>query len=324
MKNTFIDIKNFEDFKKNGYLKIPSLIDESDIQELKKYFNTELNHNLENSHYGMYVSLDENDKQVSKAAMKKVQDTLMPKLNNHLKNYKTHLGSYLVKMPNPHSFTYPHQDWLFIDNNNAEDFSCTIWVSLEDLDKDTGTLGFIKGSQKFMNNIIGSPSPEIKTCTMGHEELLLSYLTIEDVKAGDALMFNNKTVHAAFPNISTLNRIAVGIGITPDDASIYHYFLKPKTTNKIYKLKVQTEFFEYYNNDSLRKSYKKNEIPKYTTIEDELNYEPTLFSKEALEQLILENGNVKNNFDTSQLFAQFKNVSFLKKLQYALKYYLNI
>ena len=33
-----------------------------------------------------------------------------------------------------------------------------------------------------------------------HEELLLSYLQVEKVKAGDALLFNNKTIHAAFPN----------------------------------------------------------------------------------------------------------------------------
>ncbi len=162
MINTFKNIDNFNTFKKDGYVKIPAVIDIDDIIELKAYFNDKLNHNIQNSIYGMYVSLDDTNKQASLDAMYKIQNIVTPKLNNHLKNYKTHLGSYLVKMPDPYSFTYPHQDWLFIDNNNKDDFSCTIWISLEDIDKNEGTLGFIKGSHHFLNNIIGSPSPEIK------------------------------------------------------------------------------------------------------------------------------------------------------------------
>jgi|JI6StandDraft_1071083.scaffolds.fasta_scaffold23253_3 hypothetical protein len=324
MINTFKNIDNFNTFKKDGYVKIPAVIDIDDIIELKAYFNDKLNHNIQNSIYGMYVSLDDTNKQASLDAMYKIQNIVTPKLNNHLKNYKTHLGSYLVKMPDPYSFTYPHQDWLFIDNNNKDDFSCTIWISLEDIDKNEGTLGFIKGSHHFLNNIIGSPSPEIKTATMGHEELLLSYLQIEKVKAGDALLFNNKTIHAAFPNNSTLNRIAVGIGITPIESTLYHYFLKPTTTNKIYKLRVAPEFYNTYNNDSLRKLYRQNKTPDFSEIAEEIKYQPTLFSKEELEHIILENGNVKNRYDTSMLFAQFKNMRFIDKIKMALDYYFNI
>lgn len=324
MINTFKDINNYNIFKKDGYVKIPALIDNNDIIELKEYFNKNLNYNLQNSIYGMYVSLDDPNKQASLQAMQTIQNKIVPNLNNHLKNYKTHLGSYLVKMPNPYSFTYPHQDWLFIDNNNKEDFSCTVWISLEDIDKDEGSLGFIKGSQQFVNNIIGLPSPEIKTATMGHEELLLSYLQVEKVKAGDALLFNNKTIHAAFPNNSTINRIAIGIGITPLDSTLYHYFLKPKTTNKIYKLKVEPEFFSNYNNQSLRKLYRQNKLPDFAEITEEIEYQPTLYSKEELENIIIENGNVKNNFDTSMLFAQFKNMRFIDKIKMALDYYFNI
>ena len=291
MINTFKDINNYNIFKKDGYVKIPALIDNNDIIELKEYFNKNLNYNLQNSIYGMYVSLDDPNKQASLQAMQTIQNKIVPNLNNHLKNYKTHLGSYLVKMPNPYSFTYPHQDWLFIDNNNKEDFS---------------------------------PSPEIKTATMGHEELLLSYLQVEKVKAGDALLFNNKTIHAAFPNNSTINRIAIGIGITPLDSTLYHYFLKPKTTNKIYKLKVEPEFFSNYNNQSLRKLYRQNKLPDFAEITEEIEYQPTLYSKEELENIIIENGNVKNNFDTSMLFAQFKNMRFIDKIKMALDYYFNI
>lgn len=324
MVNTFNNIDSYNTFIKDGYVKIPSLIDSNDVIELKKYFEEHLNHDIQNSIYGMYVSIDEKEKQKSANAMKKIQDVVSIKLNKHLHDYKTHLGSYLVKMPGPYAFTYPHQDWLFVDNKNKDDFSCTIWISLEDIDKDSGTLGFIKGSHKFLDNIVGSPSPEIKTATMGHEELLLSYLKIEAVKAGDALLFNNKTIHAAFPNTSNINRIAVGIGITPLQSDIFHYFLKPRTKNIIYKLKTSQKFFSNYNNDSLRQLYKKGKLPEYAEVIEEIEYNPIFYSKDELEQLIISHGNTKNNYDTSMLFAQFKNMSIKDKLKLFLEYYFNI
>lgn len=324
MKNTFKDINNYNKFCEEGYVKIQNIIQAEDIKKLKDYFYLQFGQNVKNSLYGMFVSLDEKDRLKSKKAMELIQELITPKLENHLQNYKIHLGSYLVKTPNPYSFTYPHQDWLFVDNSNKEDFSCTIWISLEDIDKDSGTLGFIKGSHIFLDNIVGSPSPEIKTATMGHEKLLLSYMKIENVNAGDALLFNNKTIHAAFPNISKKDRIAVGIGITPIDSEIYHYFLKPKTKNKILKLKANEMFFRTYNNDSLRTLYRKNRIPNFAEIKEEIEYNPTIVSSIELEEMLIKNGNKKNNYDTSMLFKQFENLGFLEKIKLGLKYYFNI
>ncbi len=319
MYNIFNDPTQQEKFEQEGFATLPALLNETEITELKAIYLQYTKGEVENSIYGMYVSIDEADERKKLEMMKSIQQFLKPKLSKYLHDIKCHLGAFLVKVPNPNSYTYPHQDWLFVDNNAPELFSATIWVSLEDIDIQTGSLGFIKGSHNFLNNIVGSPSPEITTATMGHEALLLSYLTFPPVKKGDALIFNNKTVHAAFPNTTQKQRIAVGIGVTPEPATLYHYHLNAKNTKKIFKLTVEEAFFYTYGNDSLRKCFYKKELPLHTQLVDELDYNPVLFTKEEIENKIIENGNTKNNLPIENLFG---NISFKDKLKFAFGYYL--
>lgn len=308
-----------DNFERDGFVTLPQLLNKEEVDELKDIYMEFTKGKVKNSMYGMYVSIDEQDEHKKMDMMRAVQRYLRPKLNKYFHDIKCHLGSFLVKVPNPHSYTYPHQDWLFVDQNEKDLFSATIWVSLEDIDIATGSLGFIRGSHMFLNNIVGSPSPEIVTATMGHEALLLSYLTFPKINRGDAVIFNNKTVHAAFPNTSDKQRIAAGIGITPTPAVLHHYFLNPENQSKIYKLTVEEEFFHSYGNDSLRKTFHKKELPKYTKIVDELDYNPVLFTKEEMENEIVKYGNKPNNLPIQKLFA---NIPLRVKAKFAMNYML--
>jgi len=319
MYNIFNDNVLQSRFEQDGFVTLPKLLNDVEVKELKDIYLKFTSGKVENSRYGMYVSIDEQDEQKKLEMMRVIQQYLKPKLNKYFHDIKCHLGSFLVKVPNPHSYTYPHQDWLFVDQNEKDLFSATIWVSLEDIDIHTGSLGFIKGSHLFLNNIVGSPSPEIITATMGHEALLLSYLTFPEINKGDAVIFNNKTVHAAFPNTSDKQRIAAGIGITPEPAILHHYYLNPENSKKIYKLTVDEEFFHTYGNDSLRATYHKRQMPKYTHIVDELEYNPTLYTKDEIEKEIVNYGNEKNTLPIQQLFA---NIPFIDKAKFALQFML--
>lgn len=323
MYKVFQDDALQQEFEENGYAVMKGLLNAEEISELKDLYIKHTGADVKNSVYGMYMSIDEKSETLRNELMYAVQKTIHPKLGKYLQHYKTHLGSYLVKVPNPRSLTFPHQDWLFVDHEQPELFSATIWVSLEDIGIEHGSLGFIKGSHRFLNNIIGSPSPEIRTATMGHEGLILSYLTFPKVGAGDALIFNNKTVHAAFPNTTGLQRVAVGVGITPEPAILHHYFLKPGTTGKIYKLHVKPEFFEHYGNGSLRDLYLNGKLPEHTEVVEELDFNPTLYSAEDFEKLMIEYGNQKNGMPFADLFASYQQGGLLSKAKTVLKYALN-
>jgi hypothetical protein len=189
-----------ERFEADGFVRLP-LLGKEEIAELTQYYMRHTGGDVKNSVYGMWVSLhDRDDIDFKRQTMDEIRRVTLPRLNEFFIDCKPHLGSYLVKVPNPRSFTFPHQDWTFVDNQQMQDLcSLTVWITLKDVTITGGTLGFVKGSPKFFDHVIGSPSPAIKTATQGHEPMLFEYLSYESVRAGDALAFNNRTIHAAMP-----------------------------------------------------------------------------------------------------------------------------
>ena len=76
-----------------------------------------------------------------------------------------------------------------------------------------------------------------------------------DIKAGEALFFNNKTIHASPPNTTNKARVGIGLGITQKAAEIRHYYLKPGTKDKLLKYKTDAGFYTKYDNPGLAKMY---------------------------------------------------------------------
>lgn len=283
-------------FEQLGYVTIP-LLGQHEIKELTDYYMKHTGGGeVKNSPYGMWISIhDRDDAGFKRQTMDLIHTVTMPRLREFFVDCKPHLGSYLVKVPNPKSFTFPHQDWTFVDNEKMDDLcSLTVWISLKDVEIEGGTLGFIKGSPSFFPGVVGSPSPAITTVTRGHEPLLFEYLSYQHIKAGDALAFNNKTIHAAMPNSTTEQRVALGIGLTPTEATLYHYFLKPGTTNRLLKLKVEDDFFVNYSNQALFQMHQEGKVPSYCTVEDELDYSFTPLTSAEIAQICESHGSVKN------------------------------
>src|SRR5690242_6556627 len=114
-----------------------------EIKELTNYYVSTTGGAVSNSVYGMWVSIhDHNDQTYKRQTMQVIHDVTMPRLREFFVDVKPHLGSYLVKVPNPKAFTFPHQDWTFVDNQKMNDLcSLTVWITLKDVDVDGGALG---------------------------------------------------------------------------------------------------------------------------------------------------------------------------------------
>ncbi len=296
MNKVFKNIQEQSQFELNGYVNIPLLDSETCANLLNYYNNIKSKVDVKNSVYGIYVSLDDKDRAFKDETMLYIQESIQPKLDNLLENYKVHLGGFIIKQSDSFSYTYPHQDWTFVDNKNLDDFSATIWISLEDQTPETGSLGFVNGSHKFLDGIVGSPSSVFINSTQGHEDLLFQYLNFPTVKAGDGLVFNNKCAHGANPNLSGKDRIIVGIGITPKDANLYHYFLQPGTTNQVLKLKVGEDFFMDYMNDDLINTYMQGNIPQNCEVVDQFEFTNKKLSTGEMTNLLVENGCIQNSY----------------------------
>ncbi len=286
-------------FEKDGYVKIP-LLNAEEIEDLKNYYNS-----LKHEHigeYGFHVSLDSTNKNYIEGVFNKLFAVLTPKLNPILSDYKSFTASYVTKEAGLKNIVPPHQDWSFVDESKY--CSATVWVPLLDVNKNNGALGVIKGSHKLFNYPRVSPSPQAKSVLSEHLMNLFPYVEVMDMKAGEALIFNNKTIHASPPNTTSITRLGVGIGITQKNAELLHYYELPdKETVEVYS--VNENFFKEFNNSKLSELYKNGQKPSGLEKVNTFKKVIPKYTKDEITKLVCSTEGVK--FNTS-LMSELANL----------------
>jgi ectoine hydroxylase-related dioxygenase (phytanoyl-CoA dioxygenase family) len=276
----FADKALQEKFDSDGYVKV-SLLNAGEVKELKDYYDSQNHDHI--GEYGFHISLDNLRQDYINGVFKKLFDTLTPKLDPLLKDYKAFTASYVIKEAGLQNIVPPHQDWSFVDEEKF--CSATVWVPLVDVNKNNGALGIIKGSHKLFNFPRTSPSPQAKSLLSDHVFTLFPYVDVIDMKAGEALIFNNKTIHASPPNVSGATRIAAGIGITQKNAALLHYYQLPgQDTIEVYE--VDGSFFPKYSNKVISALYDKGEKP--VDVKKILSYQKNTpaYTKDGILQLV--------------------------------------
>lgn len=279
-------------FEKEGYAVFP-LLDAAEVEDLKQFYAS-LQIKDEKG-FGFHVSMDQTDKEMCRKVREKVWSVVLPKLDKHLKDYKPFVASFVVKDPNPKGVVPAHQDWTFTDAEEDGYSSITCWVSLVETSIDNGGMGVIRGSHKLMQNARPSPSPQTPVPLGEHMFSIFPYLKTIDMKPGEVLLFDNRTIHASPPNTTEETRLAVGIGVTQKNAKLIHYYLKPDgSKSTMMKYAVDEDFFLHYDNAELAKIHDKQETIKGYELVAEFAYTYPHFTSEELVALIKEDGNTFN------------------------------
>ena len=209
-------------------------------------------------------------------------------------NAKVFTASFVIKDPNPKGVVPIHQDWTFVDKE-GEYNSITAWIALVDMNIDIGTLGAIKGSHTYFKHTRPSPSPQASTPLANQQFSLFPYLQTMDIKAGEAIIFDNRTFHASPPNTTDKLRVAVGLGFTQLEAQLCHYYLKPDgNKNRLLKYKVDEDFFIKYDNARLSAMYEQGETIEDYELTEEVEYRLPVFSNEQILDMVKGSGNIMN------------------------------
>lgn len=285
-------------FDEKGFIKIP-LLNKDEVEKLMMYYH----HTKKEipSGYGFHISLDDNSSDEVKGIFETLFSTLMPKLEPLLDNCKAFTASYVIKEPGLENIVPPHQDWTFVDER--EFCSATVWVPLMDVTMGNGALGVIPGSHKFFDYPRSSPSPQSKSPLADHIFTIFPYIQMIEMKAGEALIFNNRTIHASPPNTTDQPRIAAGIGITQNEAQLIHcYQLPGEIPEKLEIYDVEKEFFTNYNNKRLSDLYENGRKPEDQKCVRIIQRNVPSISNEDMKALILSvNGNALNEALVSYL-----------------------
>jgi hypothetical protein len=247
MKDIFKDPAQQAQFEADGYI-VFDLLSEAEVVHLREFYHSHTP--VEKPAYGFHVSLDDKNRDQAALVTEELYRLMTPKLEVLFQDYQVFTASFVIKETNPKGVVPPHQDWTFVDESQY--WSATLWTPLVDVDMDNGCLGVVKGSHKFWNWARCSPSPQFKTPLGEHMFTIFPYLQLVPLKAGQSIMFDNRTIHGSPPNTTPEARLAAGIGVTHKDAQLFHHYLLPNTkpeTIEVYAM--DRGFFKAYNNGSL-------------------------------------------------------------------------
>jgi len=301
----FKDKSQQDFFEKEGYA-VFSLLKDDEVKELKEFYESK--HLNDERGFGFHISMDNTDKDMCREIRDKVWSIALPRLSEHLEKFKPFVASDVVKEVNPKGVVPAHQDWSFADNEEQGYCSITCWITLVDTTLDNGEMGVIRGSHKFMQSHRPSPSPQCPVPLSDHMFSIFPYLHTLDMKAGEVLMFDNRTFHASPPNVSSQVRLAVGVGVTQQDAQLVHYYMKPDGTFKtMLRYNVDEDFYLKYDNASLSRMYDAKQLIEGYGTPTEVSYEFTKYTTDEMVDIIKASGNTFNIPMTEKLAKLFGN-----------------
>ncbi len=281
-----------QSFDRDGYVVLPAL-GQGEVSELLAFYQSlQL---TDKAGFGFHISMDQEDKSLVGKILDKLMEVAFPKMSVHFDNSKAFVGSFVIKEPNPTGVVPVHQDWTFVDDEERHS-SLTCWVPLVDVGLDNGAMAVIKGSHRFFKNFRPSPSPQVPSPLSEHMFTIFPYLQLIEMKAGEMLVFDNRTFHGSPPNTTDTTRVAFGIGMTQKDAKLVHCYLNPgePAKNEVFKYNITENFFRKYENSTLAKMYDKGETIEGFELNATLPYTLPQFTSEELIDLIQQHGNTFN------------------------------
>ena len=280
----FTDPEINAQFFKDGFVKLPAL-NEAEITELRAYY--EALGIKDEMGYGFHVGMDQTNKEMVAQMVDKIGGIALPKVQPYLVDVQLFTASFVIKEPNPKGVVPPHQDWSFVEDEETHT-SVTCWIPLQDVNMQNGCIGVIKGSNNFFDHIRPSPSPQAPSPLFEHMFTIFPYLQLIEMMAGEALFFNNKTIHASPPNTTDKVRLGIGLGLTQKDAEVRHYYLKPSTKDRLLKYKADQAFYKKYDNPQLGKLYEAGKVIEDYEVLAEVPYNMQTFTKEEWKEKLKE------------------------------------
>lgn len=244
-------------FNKDGYVKI-KMFSAEEVEGFKNFYK-KFNFKDEVK-YGFNVSIDELDDEVRLKLNTFYKEEVYPRFFDFLNSPKFFTGSFMIKEPFPTGTVAAHQDWTFVDESKFQSLMC--WISLDKTDINNGAMAFINGGHHFFNQERGFPCPLVPEPVEEYRYKLMPYMNVIETEPGDVLVFDNKTIHGSFPNMSINTRHGISLTLTQQEATFYAHYLNPQVKDRyeMIQYKVDDNFFDRYNNPKFHQKYNNNQL----------------------------------------------------------------
>ena len=253
MRKIFNDEGLEQDFRKNGFVRVPFLTS-TEVSELRELFFSTLPSSggqiraeetgVEDAHFISYdfTFIDKNI-EYKREVFNLISSRFENQMNNLLDNYRPIIANYIRKKSATGEVPL-HQNWAFADEEKCTTVS--IWCPLVDSTIENGTLQVVPGSHKRFGKYRGPMVPweldQIKS------SIINNYLVPLETKAGDCVILDDSIVHYSAINKTEGLRLAIQLICVPNEIPSIHYHLDQSVdSNKIKVLQVEDDFYMEFN-----------------------------------------------------------------------------
>lgn len=212
---------------------IENFISNDKIKQLSDEFNRvhiklDLSKNQWNSLYDLPY---EESLKVSKL----IRELLSDSFSKYFCEFETPIATFMSKNPISNSTCELHRDFTLFDESQVQ--FRNFWIPLIDINSLNGALYVIPGSHKIFTDIrpVGEHWP------YNHlKKELMNYKKAFYPKAGDLILYADKTLHGSFENKTKQPRPVLHGAVLPKKAQLYYY----QCDNQyIKKYKVNLDFY---------------------------------------------------------------------------------
>lgn len=245
-RQIFRDPEHQKQFEEDGYVIVPFLEPDA-IQALLDFKNgtrpdNRFNTNAEDASYH-FTFLDTNIP-YKKEVFNTVMSFFQPSIDKYMIDYRPLIVNFVLKDPGFGEVPV-HQNWNFVDEEKFRSFS--VWVPLVDTNKENGTLEIIPGTHT-QNFHFARRSPWIPWYFKEFSDFVIKeYHRPLNVKAGQAVIFDDSLIHYSTPNTSDHQRIVIQNIIVPKEATAVHYYVDPEKPDVVQVMDVDKEFYLDYD-----------------------------------------------------------------------------
>ena len=234
-----------EIYDRQGYIHIPDFLNEAERLALLKLYKKK-----ESSFFdkGFHRTLDFKNNKKKSIIFSGIDEIVTPESEKYLNEYRILLTSFMTKEKRAPAFDI-HQNWTFVDESKFT--SLVIWIPLQDVDEKNGCLYFIPGSDKWNKGIRGN---NIEWQYNNRKEELMQQMVPLPMKAGDAAIFDDATIHYTSANYSDKPRISIAQVMIPKEAKPIFYN-KNIEKNSIEKYQISDNFYLTFTEKFLKGDY---------------------------------------------------------------------
>ncbi len=256
---TFKDEKLEQEINDKGFVVIPSFLAKEEVDKLLLIYNT----SHKEREIGCWNSLYDLPTGIGEEISTQIKNVAEPHLDKLFNDWQFPSALFIVKNPGQNHESLVHRDDTLHDEAEVQYRQC--WVPLVDLTTENGALYMVPKSHQLFTD----SRPMFSKWPYEHlrPRLAQEFETIY-AKAGDLIVYLDKTLHGSYKNTSNETRPVFQGGVMHKHAlPLYTRYVADRNEVEIYQVDPQFFFNKEYMNPVVNKKYPLLKVEKYITTE---------------------------------------------------------